>query len=528
MLAISLALALVTATPKPDNAAPDTIVVCPEAFRAALAPWLALRKEQGHRCQVIKPDTADKLRGKILAAAGRGALRYVVLVGDAPIETAPKKSLVTVPTHYVPSQVIHRFGGEKQIAGDNWFADLDDDQLPDVAIGRLPADSPEDLRTMVEKIVAYERGPAPGNWQRRINLVAGLGGFGAIADAAIEASAKRLLIEGIPAAYATSVTYGSWRSPYCPDPQLFHASTVDRFNEGCLFWVYMGHGHTRTVDRVRTPDGQHHIFNTADCSKLQCGARSPIALMLCCSTGGFDQREDCLAEELLRAKEGPVAALAGSRVTMPYAMSVLGAEMLRIYFSEDCRTVGELLSSAKRAMITRPRDDERSQAIDALAKLLNPASQDLALERAEHLELFNLIGDPLLKLPRAAVAQVKAPANVRSGESLAITGTAPFDGAVEVELVVRRDRLTFRPPARTKYENSQTARDEYQRTYVRANDARLVSAMTMAKGGTFAATLAVPAEASGECHVRVFVQGEKETAVGAADVTVKSAVARKN
>ena len=171
--------------------------------------------------------------------------------------------------------------------------------------------------------------------------------------------------------------------------------------------------------------------------------RSPIALLLCCSTGGFDQRDDCLAEELVRANEGPVAALAGSRVTMPYAMSVLGAEMLRIYFSEDCRTVGELLVAGKRAMITRPRDDERSQAIDALAKLLNPASQDLAIERAEHLELFNLIGDPLLKLPRAATAELKSPARVRSGETLTITGTAPMDGPVEVELVVRRDRLTF-------------------------------------------------------------------------------------
>ena len=448
MLAASLALALVAATPAPETTAPDTLVVCPEAFRSALAPWLELRQQQGHRCQVIKPASTDELRRAIRAVAKQGELRYVVLVGDAPIEKESAGSLVTVPTHYVPSQVIMRFGGEKIIAGDNWYADLDDDQLPDVAIGRLPADSAADLRTMVDKIVAYERGPAPGNWRRRINLVAGLGGFGAFADAAIEASAKRLLIDGIPAAYTTSVTYGSWRSPYRPDPQLFHASTVDRFNEGCLFWVYMGHGHTRTVDRVRTPDGQHHIFNTGDCSKLQCGARSPIALMLCCSTGGFDQRDDCLAEELLRAKEGPVAVLAGSRVTMPYAMSVLGAEMLRIYFSEDCATVGELLAAAKRAMITRPRDDERSQTIDALAKLLNPASQDLALERAEHLELFNLIGDPLLKLPRAAVAQVQAPPQIRSGEKLEISGTTPIEGEVEIELVVRRDRLTFRPTPR--------------------------------------------------------------------------------
>ena len=434
--------------------------------------------------------------------AKQGALRYVMLVGDAPIENQPAGSLITVPTHYVPSQVIARFGGEKIIAGDNWYADLDDDQLPDVAIGRLPADSAADLRTMVDKIVAFERGPAPGNWRRRINLVAGLGGFGAFADAAIEASAKRLLIDGIPPAYATSVTYGSWRSPYCPDPTLFHASTVDRFNEGCLFWVYMGHGHTpHSRSRAHARRAASHLQHRR-LLEVAMRRRSPIALLLCCSTGGFDQRDDCLAEELLRAKEGPVAALAGSRVTMPYAMSVLGAEMLRIYFSEDCATVGDLLTAAKRAMITRPRDDERSQTIDALAKLLNPASQDLALERAEHLELFNLIGDPLLKLPRTAVAQVQAPRKIRSGEKLAITGTTPIDGAVEVELVVRRDRLTFRPAPRPSYENSPAAHEEYQKTYNRANDSRLVSQTTKSTAGMFRATLDVPTSASGECHVR--------------------------
>ena len=523
MLAISLSVFLLSANP-----APDTLVVCPESFREALVPWVELRQRQGHQCQVIAPDTAEKLRAKIRQQASDGALRYVVLVGDAPLVDQAANSSTTVPTHYAPSQVIHRFGGEKIIAGDNWYADLDDDRLPDLAIGRLTVDSPAELRALVDKMIAYEERPTPGNWRRRISLVAGLGGFGAVADAAIEASAKRLLIEGIPPAYATSVTYGSWRSPYCPDPRLFHASTVDRFNEGCLFWVYMGHGHTRTVDRVRTPDGQHHIFAVGDCVKLQCAERPPIALLLCCSTGGFDQRDDCLAEELVRAPGGPVAALAGSRVTMPYAMSVLGAEMLRIYFEEDCTTTGDLLMTAKRAMILRPRDDARSKTIDALAQMLNPASQDLAVERAEHLDLFNLIGDPLLKLPRAATATINVAREARPGETIEVSGTSPIEGDVEVDLVVRRDRLTFRPAARNKYENSPAARAEYQQTYARANDTRLSSQKTRAVKGTFSVQLTVPEQASGECHVRVFVQGDQEIAVGAADVTVVTAQASKS
>ena len=130
-------------------------------------------------------------------------------------------------------------------------------------------------------------------------------------------------------------------------------SPIDRFNEGCLFWVYMGHGQTRSVDRCARPKARI-TFSTCEIARnCHARARSPIALLLCCSTGGFDQRDDCLAEELVCAPEGPVAAMAGSRVTMPYAMSVLGAEMLRIYFHERCTTVGDLLEAAKRAMMLR-------------------------------------------------------------------------------------------------------------------------------------------------------------------------------
>ena len=192
MLATCLALMLLRVAP-----APDTVVVCPDALRPRARSLACACAATGHNCLVIGSDTVDGLRRQVRAAAASGADAYVMLVGNAPA-VRPRQTVGTrrifgqrASTHsadsLLPSQVIHRFGGEPIIAGDNWFADLDDDRLPDVAIGRLPADSVLDLRVMVSKIVAYERGPAAGDWQRRINLVAGLGGFGAFADAAIEA-----------------------------------------------------------------------------------------------------------------------------------------------------------------------------------------------------------------------------------------------------------------------------------------------------------------------------------------------------
>ncbi len=505
-------------------AAADTLVVCPDVFRPALAPWIELRREQGHACDVLSADgTAEQVRQRIRESAARtgGATRFVLLVGDAPTRGDDADALKRrLPTFRSEARLITRFGPERDIATDNPYADLDDDRAPDVAIGRLSVDSPEQLARLVSKILAYEQTTDPGVWRRKINLVAGVAGFGQLADSMIESAVKRLLTEGIPAAYATTMTYASWRSPYFPDPRLFHETTVARLNEGCLFWIYVGHGHRRLLDQVRVPDGPYDILAARDLDKLRCRRGPPIAMFLSCYAGAFDAAEDCLAEGMLRADGGPVAVVCGSRITMPYATAVLGAEMLRQCFVERRATLGELVLHAKRNMVRSPRDDPQSKLLDSLAGLLNPAGTDLAAERAEHLLLFNLLGDPLLRLPRPAEATVLAPAIAKPGAALDITGTSPVDGPAQVELVVRRDRLAFKQPLRSKYDTTEKARAEFQSTYDRANDACLVSQRVIVEGGKLRATLPVPASALGDCHVRVFVEGQQQCAIGCCDVRI--------
>jgi hypothetical protein len=272
------------------------------------------------------------------------------------------------------------------------------------------------------------------------------------------------------------------------------------------------------------PGGQHHILGSDDVDKLRAARGAPIVLFLACYTGAYDLAEDCLAEEILRARGGPVAVLCGSRVTMPYAMSVLGIGLLKECFRERRETIGEVLLYAKRNMVFAPRDDQRSRQLDALAATLNPDSTDLAEERLEHLDLFNLLGDPLLRLRHLQEAKVEAVPTAVAGEPLTVRGTSPFDGEALVELVVRRDRLTFRPPGRVEYSDSPESVAEFQETYEKANDPRLASRRVKVERGRFETELDVPGGAWGECHVRVFVQGRAECAAGAADVTVRRAV----
>ena len=155
---------------------PDTVVVCPPAYLDALHPWIAHRAAQGHRFAFVSGTlSAEQIRAEIRDQARAGDLKYIVLVGDAEPMAAldPRLRARCVPAFLATAKVNVRWKSPPEIATDNWYADLDDDGIPDVAIGRLPADSLQDLTIMVGKILAYETAQSPGPWCQRINFIAG-------------------------------------------------------------------------------------------------------------------------------------------------------------------------------------------------------------------------------------------------------------------------------------------------------------------------------------------------------------------
>ena len=83
-----------------------------------------------------------------------------------------------VPRGTVRAVVNVRFGSEPIICTDNVFADLNDDLVPELTVGRLSVDTALELRQVIQKILDYEKNPPVGPWRQRINLVAGVGGFG--------------------------------------------------------------------------------------------------------------------------------------------------------------------------------------------------------------------------------------------------------------------------------------------------------------------------------------------------------------
>ena len=505
-------------------AEPDTVLVCPREYLNALQPWMAHRQNQGHTFQYVSNlGTADDIRGGIRKAARNGALRYIVLVGDADpaARSDPDVRSRCVPAYREPARVNVRWGSEPEIGTDNWYADLDDDHLPDVAIGRLTADTPEELSVIVNKSLAWERSADTGMWRRRVNIVAGVGGFGMLADTLLETAAKACITRGIPAEYETTMTYASLQSPYCPNPYGFQQTTLQRLNEGCLIWAYLGHGHRTTLDEIRTPRGDLPILEAEDIEKLHCVQGMPIAIFLACYAGAFDQSTDCLAESMLRRKGAPVAVIGGSRITMPYAMATLGIALLDEFFGNRRTTLGEVLLNSKRRMASPAAPSSQRKLLDSLATAISPDPANLSTERIEHLSLFNLIGDPLLRIRHPSSIHLEAPRHTEAGNTIRVTGESFVSGDVLVEFVCRRDRFKSQPATANRFKLSEDELQAMDLVYQQANDKTWKSLRISATRGYFEIDIEVPATAFGPCHVRAFVDGEQDCASGAVDVYVR-------
>ncbi|MBN2290978.1 MAG: hypothetical protein JXM70_01050, partial [Pirellulales bacterium] len=189
---------------------------------------------------------------------------------------------------------------------------------------------------------------------------------------------------------------------------------------------------------------------------------------------------------------------------------------------------------------------ENREKLDALAAALNPTKTKLEVERLEHLWLFNIIGDPMLRMRYPKPVAIDVPATAESGGDLHVSGTSPVAGRAIVELVVRRDGFA---PHATKKGTGPISRDgpkgasqkldqspfsrrssypanprdlsNFQNVYEKANDRRLDTMEINIPAGPFQTVLKIPETASGPCHVRVFVQGISNFALGSANLTIK-------
>ncbi|MCM2373079.1 C25 family cysteine peptidase [Aporhodopirellula aestuarii] len=480
--------------------AADVVVVCGDEYRDALAPWCALRRAEGLTLAFCQPQqTTDGMSAAIQKTSSPDT-KYVVLVGDAPSfgsqggagTVTGSGKLSRIPTFYLRSQVTAGYGSTPTYPTDLPYADFDRDGISDVIVGRLPVVTPEQLAGLVSRIVSYESSPDFGSWRRCLQLTAGVGGFGALVDGAIESVTRTVLTSVLPADAKPQIAYASPGHAFCPVGRSFGEAVIQRYRSGARFWVYAGHGSVDRLDFLtrstedanglsqpttkpsngnpETGDQEWQVeslLNNETAAHLEGDPhRSPIAVLLACYAGAYDAPGDCLSERMLLAEGGPIAVIAASRLTMPYGNARFGLGLLEsAYKPIGDETSPERLGDAMLAAIHRLQKNPAvggapqgtaapvsttQMMVDGLAGLISPAGSNLADERREHAGLYQLLGDPTLRLQRpqeltmtVESTESETDEQESAGRKVCVSVTSPIAGT----LTVCVDRpLTAAPP----------------------------------------------------------------------------------
>ncbi len=344
----------------------DYVIITHPDFVTALEPLVKHRQANGLRVSVVSTnevydqfgfgaETPMAIRDFLSWARANWSTRYVLLVGKASYDyknylNAPNKNLL--PTFLVETPHLG------QAASENWFVADEKTAQPWLAVGRIPAKTPDQVAQVVSKIITYESEPVE-EWRRRALFVADDKEplFAAQADG---------LIEKLPANVQANKVY---LASFGGDVNKTRGEILSRWNAGAGWLAYIGHGSIDTW-------AEGPLFSAENVADVKNGGRLPILFTPTCLDGYFyHPQKDSLAEDLLFKNDGGIiAGLVPTGVSFPVYQDQMMGALFEEIFRNSTSTLGEAILRAKQTM----KDD----------------SPDVR----EILGTFVLLGDPALRI----------------------------------------------------------------------------------------------------------------------------------
>ena len=214
------------------------------------------------------------------------------------------------------------------------------DALPDLSIGRIPAQTPQQVTDVVNKIIAHENGI--GTWTEQIELVADdtedWNNFGASSDAhacehlVAPFTATRRYCEGpdgaasdCPGATATAI----------------HDGLRNDWNAGKFAIQFTGHSSWQQW-------AQESFLGLNDVPNLTNASKPPLVVAMTCFTGAFHRPEATLDMTLINRSGGGAATVWGSTgLGVTGGHDSLGDGFFKAILQDKVNRVGQAVLAAK-------------------------------------------------------------------------------------------------------------------------------------------------------------------------------------
>jgi len=314
------------------------------------------------------PDAAA-IKEYLAYAVDNLATKMVVLVGGDSRDYHGYKANSAksfIPTLYRPTKTSLTINFTPSDAA---YGDLDDDGIPDIAVGRLPVRTQQELADVITKIELYE--------QRDYNLTSVIA-----ADKLDNGNQYSFtndangLVANMPAAWSgAGLTKAYIEQDGATESRdaLFEA-----VNQGVAVTAYVGH-----TGRMQWASSNPRLLHSNDIPKANAvngsrlqftnfGMPTLVTQWGCWNTYFVDERTESVSQALLlRGTNGAVASIGASSLTTALGEKVLGGELYKHMFKPGV-TIGEALITAKQ-IVAQEHDFEMSDIQLGIQLLGDPA-----------------------------------------------------------------------------------------------------------------------------------------------------------
>jgi len=365
---------------------PETILILvADSFKEEIAPLVSWKQQRGYKVDVFTATEAGGTKESIK--------KFIQKYYDS--QTVKPSYLISVGNKTtLPTYMESTSSGSA--ASDLKYSQLSgDDNIPDLFYGRLVADNADELKTQMNRWIAYEKSPEKGaGWYHDAMTIASPDGSGP-SDQEYAEQIQEIL---------KAHTYKNVDSFFAAKEEATAANITDATHQGRSWISYFGHGSGTSWASTNDTFGNSQVAQLENIDKL------PFLIDVACQNASWVKLPKCFGKAWVTqtTKEGKAAgavAFYGGSVNISWhPPAVMSVGVAKSNFEKGIPTLGGSVLAGQLYLFEKMGENE---------------------ETLDNLRWYNLLGDPSLNMRTDTPKEYQVKKTLaRSGDSVTLNLTA--------------------------------------------------------------------------------------------------------
>ena len=312
------------------------LIISPDEFihTESMRAFIDWKSRMGYVCKIVPLSevgtTSASIKNYIYNEYNDYGIWYVLLVGNE---------------SYIPQGL--KLVALRNVYGDYWYGclDGDNDNQPEVQVGRFCISNETELKNMIYKTINYEKNPTNGIWLKTSLLIAhqeyAPGKYQACKDS-VRTYSYQAETPIFLKAYGASTEVGGTNAT--------NDTIVNAINNGIGLINYRGHGDTCCWDRAWNL--LNEPFDTLTVDELTNDEKHPIVFSIACLTGCINSDEKTLSEAFSSGKNGSVAFLGATVSSYTSVNHTYDKSIYKSIFDNKIFNIGGISTAASISTFT--------------------------------------------------------------------------------------------------------------------------------------------------------------------------------